>query len=76
MKAITLRKVPDDTYRSLVRLAQRNRRSLQQQVLTMLDRAKALDTESPLERAAELRRRFTGRPCGDTVDEVRQERLR
>ncbi len=74
MKAITLRNVPDDLHQALVRLAQRNRRSLQQQLLVLLEQARSLDGESPLRRAAELRQRLAGRDLGDTVAEIRAER--
>lgn len=76
MKSITIRKIPDDLYRAISRLAQRNRRSIQQQVVTILDRARILDIESPLERAATIRMKLVGRPLGDTIEEIRQERNR
>ena len=76
MKSITIRKIPDDLYRAISRLAQRNRRSLQQQVVTILDRARILDIESPLERAAIIRMKLAERRLGDTVEEIRQERSR
>lgn len=76
MKSITIRSIPDDLYRAIARLAQRNRRSLQQQVITILDRARILDDESPLERATMIRQKLAGRPLGDTIAEMRQERSR
>ncbi len=76
MKSITIRSIPDDLYRSISRLAQRNRRSLQQQVVTILDRARILDGESPLDRASAIRRKLAGRRLGNTIEEVRQERSR
>lgn len=74
MKVITVRNVPEDLYRSLVRQAERHRRSLQQQILLLLERARALDQEPPLERAAGIRARLQGRMLGDTVTEIREER--
>ena len=76
MKTITVRNVPDDLLVELKRLAAQNRRSLQQQVLLLLERARASRRESPLDRAAALRGRLAGRELGDTVREVRDERAR
>jgi len=76
MKSLTVRNVPDDVYEALSSLAKRNRRSLQQQVLVLLERVRALDRPSPLGAAAQWRARLQGRPLGDTVAEVREERRR
>ena len=76
MKTITVRNIPDDVYRAVADLAARNRRSLQQQVVSLLERARRLHGEPPLTRAAALRERLAGRDLGDTVEEVREERRR
>ena len=76
MKVITIRNVPEPVYRAVTRLARRNRRSLQQQVLALLERARRLDDDSPIERAAEIRQRLAGRELGDTVAEIRRDRER
>jgi plasmid stability protein len=76
MKALTVRNVPDDLYSALARLAERNRRSLQQQALVLLEQARVLEVESPVARAADLRRRLSGRQLGNTVSELREERRR
>ncbi len=76
MKTLTVRNIPDDVYRALTTLAARNHRSLQQQVLVVLERARALDQPSPVRRAAQWRERLAGRPLGDTLAEVREERSR
>ena len=76
MKTITVRNIPDDLYRDLRRLAEQNRRSLQQQTLVLLERARLSRLGSPVQRAAEIRRRLAGRALGNTVDEVREERDR
>lgn len=76
MKVITIRNIPEDLYRIISRLAQRNRRSIQQQVLTILDRARVLDNAAPVERAAEIRLRLAGRGLGNSINEIRQERNR
>ncbi|MSP59891.1 MAG: hypothetical protein EXR72_06040 [Myxococcales bacterium] len=75
-KALTVRDVPEPMYRALAALARRNRRSLQQQVLTLLERAQALPEEPPSETARSMRERLAGRKLGDTVAEVRRERSR
>ena len=76
MKAITIRNIPDDLYRSIERIARRNRRSIQQQVLLFLDKSRALDIESLVERAREIRGRLINRELGDTISEIREERSR
>jgi plasmid stability protein len=76
MKVITIRNVPDDLYRAISRLAKRNRRSIQQQVLTILDRVRILDNDPPVEKAKEIRKRLANRELGDSVEEIRQERNR
>ncbi len=74
MKIITIRNVPDDLYGVITRLAERNRRSIQQQLLSILERARILDIQSPTSRAEQIRNRLSGRDLGDTVNEIRQER--
>lgn len=76
MKTITVRNIPDDVYRAIAELAMRNRRSIQQQVISMLERARRLHGRPPTTRAAELRAKLAGRALGDTVEEVRAERRR
>ena len=76
MKIITIRNIPDDLYRVIIRIAKRNRRSIQQQMLMIIERARILDTESPVEKAMEIRKRFSGRKLGNTVEEIREERNR
>ena len=76
MRVITVRNVPDSLYRTIVRLAKRNRRSIQQQAVAILERAAALDCESPVTEAAAIRSRLAGRSLGDTVQELREERSR
>lgn len=76
MKTVTIRNVPDHIYQVVSRLAARNRRSLQQQIVTLMDRAQTLDIEPPVARAADIRRRLQGRPLGNTVEEIREDRNR
>ncbi len=77
MRVLTVRNVPDDLYAALVRQAEQNRRSLQQQVLVLLERGRDLGAaESPLETAQRIRAQLAGRPLGDTVAEIRADRER
>ena len=76
MKTLTIRSLPDDLLRDLKLLAARNRRSLQQQVLMLLEQARSLSGDSPVEHAREMRARLAARELGDTVAEQRQERAR
>ena len=76
MRVMTIRNVPEEVHRALVRLARRNRRSLQQQVLKLLEAVRRLDRESPLEEAAAMRERLKGRTLGDTVAQIREDRGR
>jgi plasmid stability protein len=76
MKALTIRNIPDDLYRVITRIAKRNRRSLQQQVISILDRARVLDTDSPVNKAMAIRHQLTGRELGDTITEIQEERNR
>ena len=76
MKALTIRNIPDDLHRVITRLAQRNRRSIQQQVLTILESARILDIQPPSDRAKEIRNRLDGRKLGNIVNDIRKERNR
>ena len=76
MKVLTIRNVPEDLYRIIARLARKNRRSIQQQTLTILDRARILDSAASLEKAANIRLQLAGRKLGNTIDELREERSR
>ena len=76
MKVLTIRNVPDDLYRIIARLARQNRRSIQQQTLTILDRARILDSTAPVEKAMKIRLQLAGRELGNTIEEIREERSR
>lgn len=78
MRTLTIRNVPDDVYEALQQVAERNRRSLQQQALTILERVRTLRGLSPLEHSRRIRERLadTPRDFGDTVEEIRAERER
>lgn len=76
MKTLTIRNIPDDIYDAVSDLAKRNRRSIQQQMIIMLERARSMRDQSPMVQAAEMRRKLAGRDLGDTVREIRRERDR
>ena len=76
MKTLTLRNIPEDLYDTILELAKRNRRSIQQQLLVILDRARILNETPPGIHAAEMRRKLAGRVLGDTISEIRSERDR
>lgn len=76
MATLTIRDIPPDLYRYLKSLAARHRRSLQQQVLVLLQAAEAYDTPLPSERLALFREQFKGKDFGDVVEDVRAERAR
>ena len=79
MKNLTVRNVPDDVYEALVAQARSERRSLQQQVLLLLEQAAARSTaatEAPSLRARRIRDSLRGRELGDTLSELRELRDR
>lgn len=76
MKTLTIRNIPDDLYQTISNIAKRNHRSIQQQLLVFLDRARILNSESPVDRARKIRQNFQGRTLGNTVLEIREERKR
>jgi hypothetical protein len=74
MPAVTIRDVPEDLLQQLKSLAERNRRSLQQQLLVLLEQVRVFDRPSALDRAAAIREGLKGRTLGDVVADVRAER--
>jgi plasmid stability protein len=76
MKTLTIRNIPDDLYKTITRVAQRNRRSIQQQVLVILDKARVYDNESPVDKAMAIRQALMDRDLGNTINEIHVERNR
>ncbi len=76
MKTLTIRNIPNDLYNIIGRVAQRNRRSMQQQLLVILDKMRMLDGESPVGKTAAIRERLSNRALGNTAKEIREERKR
>ncbi|NLD36467.1 MAG: hypothetical protein GX654_06325 [Desulfatiglans sp.] len=57
-------------------IARQNRRSIQQQPLSILEKARIFDAASPVEKASEIRLKLAGRKLGNTINEIREERIR
>lgn len=78
MADLTVRGIPDDVYAALKAEAERNRRSLNQEIVRRLERsvgASRIDPESDLERVRSLRRRLSHlEPLDDAaLEEARRE---
>ena len=79
MANLLLRNVPDATLAALKQRARQNRRSLQQELLRIVeDAAVEQPTKAPAELAAAIRARLAqnGREFGDSVLDLRQDRER
>ncbi len=76
MKAITIRSVPDEVYSALKQSAKMNRRSLQEQVKSILEREIQLVGKRPLSQARAWRERLQDRNWGDITHDIRRERNR
>ena len=75
MKSISLRDVPDEVYEGLQVMAKGNRRSLQEQIKTILEYEVRLRKGAALTRAQDWRRRLEGREHSSTVALVREDRI-
>ncbi len=79
MPDILVRSVPEQTLDALKKRAARKRRSLQQELLEILD-ASARETlaRDPAEVARMIRERLarTGRTFGDSAEQIREDRER
>jgi predicted CopG family antitoxin len=76
MKTMTIRSIPDDVYETLKSLAQAEHRSLQEQILNVIEREANLIRGTSLHRALQWRRKLARRRCGDIVEDIRSERQR
>ena len=76
MKTLTIREVPDAVYATLKECAAKNRRSLQQQIVFMLEREADLARGSNADRLLRWRERLAGRKLGNVVADIRSERDR
>ena len=76
MKSISIRNIPDPVYNGLKSIASLNRRSLQEQVVYILERETKLATGTFLTNALELRKSLAGRNFKSIADEIREDRRR
>ncbi|MCX7002210.1 MAG: hypothetical protein NTV22_02925 [bacterium] len=76
MKTLTIREVPDEVYTTLRDCAVVNHRSLQEQVVTILERETKLVRGSQASRVLRWRQRLAGRQLGNIVADIRRERQR
>lgn len=74
MKALTIRGLSDKTYDALVKLAAKNRRSLQQQARLILEREGNIQRIGMLRQAKAWRARLQGRKWNNISSEIRKER--
>ncbi len=76
MRALRIRNLPDDVYETLKAMAAANHRSMPEQVRHMIEQEARLANNQGLSEARAWRIRLAGRPLGDTVEDVRQDRTR
>lgn len=76
MTAISIRKIPESTYKTLKEMAVKNQRSLQEQVRYLLEQEVKLVNRSSLANAREWRKRLQNRPHSNVVDMIREDRSR
>jgi hypothetical protein len=76
MRSISIRNIPDPVYDSLKNIASNSRRSLQEQVVHILERETRLTSGTFMANALELRKILDGRNLKNAADEVRQDRKR
>lgn len=75
MPHLSLRDVPQATYDALKRLSVRERRSMQQQAILLLEAAQILEPQhGVLVRAAAWRKRLEGRKLPDVGEMLREDR--
>lgn len=76
MKTMTVRGIDEHVYQTLHDWAALNHRSFQEQVRFILEREVRMTRSGALAGARNWRRRLQGRPWGDLVQDVREERNR
>ncbi len=76
MKRLTIREVPDEVYSVIRQEAAANRRSIQQQVLTVLAKEARLRQGGARATMTAWRERVAGRKLGNTVADIRKGRDR
>jgi plasmid stability protein len=76
MRTLTVRNVADETYQALTAWAHENHRSLQEQARYILESEVKLRQRAVMEEAARYRSALVGRPLGDSVAEIAEDRER
>ena len=76
MRSISIRNIPDPVYDSLKNIASKSRRSLQEQVVYILERETKLTDGTFLSKALELRKSIDGRSFSNAAQEIRKDRQR
>ncbi|MBF0135514.1 MAG: hypothetical protein H7833_05535 [Magnetococcus sp. DMHC-1] len=76
MKASSVRDLPDDVHESLKAMAVADHCSVQEPVRCLVGREAGLIGDDGLSEARAWRIRLAGRHLGDTVEDVRQDRIR
>lgn len=76
MKSISVRNVSDDIYLALQEMAEKNRRSLQEQVKHVLESEVRIVQGVALAKAGEWRKKLQGRQFPDVVELIREDRSR
>jgi len=76
MKTLTIREVPDEVYTTLRECAVVNHRSLQEQVVALLEREAHLVRGAQAGRLLRWRQKLAGRKLGNITAEIRRERQR
>jgi plasmid stability protein len=76
MKTLTIRNVPDEVHAELAAWATESRRSLQEQVLYLIEEDVKLRAGTVMESVADYRARLAMRELGNVVQDVRGDRDR
>jgi len=78
MRVLTIRNIPDHIYNLLGTLAKENRRSLQQQALTLLEQTALFlnNSKGSLDKALSIRESLKNRDLGNTLKELKEDRNR
>ena len=76
MKALSIRNLPDEIYDGLKTMAALNRRSMQEQARSIIEREVRLTKSPSAGVAREWRLRFAGRVFSPVVNDVQQGRVR
>ena len=73
---MTIRGVSEEVYQVLKKCANRNRRSMQEQIKAILDREAHLIEGGHLAKARQWRMQLAGRKLGNVVADIRKDRRR